>query len=540
MTIAILITVTCIRKELEMSNTVRSNSRKWWALFALSLGVFMSLLDVTIVNVALPIMAESFKTNFSNVQWVISAYTISYAVVILVVAKLGDMYGRKRIYLISMVIFVLASAINGLAPSLLILNIGRAIQAFGGAGLMSLALALVASLFDGKERGMALGILGSVMGILTVSGPLIGGILSESFGWPSIFYVNIPIGILAGILVYFTTKETPKYGEGQKIDFWGMILSSTAIFSAVYGLIQKENHAQLSWLNPQIAFWLIAAVVLLLVFIVVESRIEKPMMDLFLFKNKNFVGSIIVAFALGSGVYAMQIFITSMMENALSYAAFETGLRQVPMTIWSLILGPVAGYLTNKFSNRRTIAINLLVGAVGLLLFANAMTTQLSYQELILPLILLGVSNGLVNPLLNNAALADAKPDEIGMVSGLVNVFMQLGTSFGVVILGLSQSRTYDNHLHTFFNSFDVHLPSIEKIHNQLLAEGPFSSHSIMSQDIKAPMAIVKSVQHAASKAFYAGMNSVMLVSASILTVAAVLAFFLLKDGQAAKNLENN
>ncbi|CAK1227883.1 MFS family (AraJ) [Fructobacillus cardui] len=379
-----------------------------------------------------------------------------------------------------------------------------------------------------------------MLGISTVSGPLIGGILSESFGWPSIFYVNIPIGILAGILVYFTTKETPKYGEGQKIDFWGMILSSTAIFSAVYGLIQKENYAQLSWLNPQIAFWLIAAVLLLLAFIIVESRIEKPMMDLSLFKNKNFVGSIIVAFVLGSGVYAMQIFITSMMENALSYAAFETGLRQVPITIWSLILGPVAGYLTNKFSNRRTIAINLLVGAVGLLLFANAITTRLSYQELILPLILLGVSNGLVNPLLNNAALADAKPDEIGMVSGLVNVFMQLGTSFGVVILGLSQSKAYDSHLHTFFNSLDVHLPSIEKIKNQLLAEGPFSSHSIMLQDINAPMAIVKSVQHAALKAFYAGMNSVMLVSASILTVAAVLAFFLLKDGQAAKNLENN
>lgn len=487
----------------------------------------MSLLDVNIVNVAMPIMAQSFGTTFNDVQWVISAYTISYAVVILVLAKLGDMYGRKKMFLISMVVFVISSAVNGLAPNLLVLDIGRVVQAFGGAGLMTLSLALVASSFEGAERGVALGILGSVMGLSTLSGPLIGGILSETFGWPSIFYVNIPIGIFAAILVYITTKETPSYGEGQKIDFLGMLFSATSIFAAVYGLIQKENDPQMAWTNPKVAGWLILAVVLLAIFIFVESKVKKPMMNLTLFKNKNFVGAVIVAFTLGAAIYANNIFLTSLMQDFMGYSAFETGLRQVPMTMWSLILGPVTGYLGNKYSTKKLIAGGLLIGAVGFIIFANAMTTKLSYDQLILPLILLGVSNGLVNPLLNSAGLAGAAQEEVGMVSGLINVFMQLGISFGVVILGLAQTNDYTKYLNGHFTGQGTH-----GFKEALIDGGPFSGHSMIFSKAADKLPNLSDLQNVVAHAFYNGMRSLTYVSVIIIVVAAVLAYILLHDGE--------
>lgn len=173
--------------------TEEKSYKKWLALAAMSLGVFMALLDVTVVNVALPTMAVDFKTTFNNLQWVLNAYTIVFAVMLLIVSKLGDMFGRKKMFIASMFVFVIASAVNGMATSLTVLDIGRGVQAIGGSGLMSLAMALVASNFEGRERGTALGILGSVIGLSTASGPLVGGYLVEAFGWPSIFILMCPL-----------------------------------------------------------------------------------------------------------------------------------------------------------------------------------------------------------------------------------------------------------------------------------------------------------------------------------------------------------
>ncbi|GAP03408.1 ChaT1 protein [Fructobacillus pseudoficulneus] len=509
--------------------------KRWWALLALSLGVFMGLLDVNIVNVALPTMVKSFHTTFSNVQWVISSYTISYAVVILVLSKLADMYGRKKMFLTCMIIFVAASAMNGLASNLLVLNIGRAIQAFGGGGLMTISMALVASIFEGKERGFAMGILGSVMGLSTVAGPLIGGILSEAFGWPAIFYVNVPIGVFAAILVWFTVAETPSYGQGQKIDFVGMLLSAAAIFSAVYGLIQKEDNPHLSWSDPKIALWLVAGAVLLAIFITVELKIDKPMMNLTLFKNKNFVGAVIVAFALGSAIYANNVFLTSLMQNYMGYSAFDTGIRQIPLTMWALILGPLTGYLSSKFSTRKLISGSLFVAAISFLVFWNAMTTKLTYTDLLLPLVLLGISNALINPLLNNAGLAGAKPEEIGMTSGLINVFRQLGVSFGVVILGLAQTNQYDGHLN---NHLSVQGPAgdiVAGIKHVFVEAGPFAGHSLVYGSSFAHWPLLGKLQSVVSNAFFAGMRGLTAVSFFIVVIASLFAYVLLMDKDSDK-----
>lgn len=210
--------------------TTTPKRHQWLALTAMSMGVFMGLLDVTVVNVALPTMVNDFNTNFTNLQWVLNAYTLVYAVSLLIMSKLGDMYGRKKVFLGSLILFVLASTVNGMASNLIVLDIGRGIQAIGGAGMNSLSMALVASNFSGNKRGVALGILGSVIGMSTASGPLIGGFLVENFGWPSIFYVNVPVGIVAVIMTLTFVNETPSYGQHERIDFAGMLFSGLGLF----------------------------------------------------------------------------------------------------------------------------------------------------------------------------------------------------------------------------------------------------------------------------------------------------------------------
>ena len=301
---------------------------RWIALTAMGLGVFMGLLDVTVVNVALPTMARGFKTTFTDLQWVLNAYTLVYAVTLMIMSKLGDMYGRKKIFLGSLILFVVASAINGMAPSLFILDIGRGVQAIGGAGMMSLSMALVASNFSGKERGLALGILGSIIGVSSASGPLIGGYLVEHFGWPAIFFVNVPFGIIAVFLTVVYVRETPSYGKNHKIDLVGMILSAIGLFAVIYGLIVKEGHPHWAWTDARVSGLLISGIVVMIVFVFVEMRVEDPMIDIKMFKRPHFLGTIIVAFALGSGIYAYNAFLTALMQNYIGYSAVQTGVRQ--------------------------------------------------------------------------------------------------------------------------------------------------------------------------------------------------------------------
>lgn len=303
----------------------QTQAARWIALSAMGLGVFMGLLDVTVVNVALPTMAKGFNTTFTNLQWVLNAYTLVYAVTLMIMSKLGDMYGRKKIFLWSMILFVIASAINGMAPSLFILDISRGIQAVGGAGMMSLSMALVASNFDGKERGLALGILGSIIGVSSASGPLIGGYLVEHFGWPAIFYVNVPFGILAVILTIFYVRETPSYGKDHKIDLAGMFLSAIGLFAVIYGLIVKEGHPHWAWVDGRVSGLIAGGIVIMAFFVWVEMRVEDPMIDIKMFKRPHFLGTILIAFALGSGIYAYNAFLTALMQNYIGYSAVQTG-----------------------------------------------------------------------------------------------------------------------------------------------------------------------------------------------------------------------
>ena len=510
--------------------TEEKSYKKWLALAAMSLGVFMALLDVTVVNVALPTMAIDFKTTFNNLQWVLNAYTIVFAVMLLIVSKLGDMFGRKKIFIASMFVFVIASAINGMASSLLVLDIGRGVQAIGGSGLMSLAMALVASNFEGRERGTALGILGSVIGLSTASGPLVGGWLVEAFGWPSIFYINVPVGIVAVIMTWINVKETPSYGKGQSIDFLGMLLSAAALFSAVYGLIQKETNVHWSWTDMRIAGWLIAGFVLAVIFVLVELKVKTPMMNLKMFKSINFVGAVIVAFTLGAGVYAINAYLTGLMQNYMGYTAFQTGLRQLVISIWSLVLGPVTGILGNKYSKKWMMSGALLLGGIGFLLLANAMTTKLEFIDLVPAMILMGITNAIVNPMLNTAGLEGVAPQEMGMAAGLLNVFRQFGVSIGVVMLGLTQTNHYEKYLNAHLDSVKMPEAAATGLHKALVEAGPFSGHAVAFSDRLSQAPFAHAFQQVVLNAYDKGMAAVGVTAAITVFIGAIGAAVFMRE----------
>lgn len=503
--------------------------RKWLALAALSIGVFMGLLDVTVVNVALPTMQKAFNAPFNDLQWILSSYTIVFAIMLLILSKFGDMYGRKKVFLISIIVFIITSALNGLAPNLVMLDISRAVQAIGGAGMMSLSMALVASNFDGPTRGIALGIMGSVIGLAAASGPLVGGLLVETLGWQAIFYVNVPVGIIAVTMTILFVQETPSYGKNQRIDFLGMILSALTLFCAIFGLIQKENNVHLTWTNIHIGGWLVLALITLIIFIIVEMKLPYPMMNLRMFKKRNFVGAIIVAFILGAGMYAMNTFITILMQNYLGWSAFETGIRQLTISVWSLFLGPLTGFLGQKYAKKWLIALGLTGTAIGYLLLVANLSLTMGYLQLVPMMVLMGIGNAIVNPLLNTAGLEGIPLPEMGMASGLMNVFRQFGVSFGIVILGLVQTNTYENRLAS--NLATIKLPSdlLVKIQASLNTAGPFGGHMIVFDQRLAHLQQIDALRKIVLQAYNSGLTTILICGAGLTLIGAVSALWLLK-----------
>lgn len=516
----------------------QTNAARWIALTAMGLGVFMGLLDVTVVNVALPTMAKGFKTTFTDLQWVLNAYTLVYAVTLMIMSKLGDMYGRKKIFLGSMILFVIASAVNGMAPSLLILDISRGVQAIGGAGMMSLSMALVASNFSGKERGLALGILGSIIGVSSASGPLIGGYLVEHFGWPAIFYVNVPFGILAVILTLFYVRETPSYGKDHKIDLAGMSLSAIGLFAIIYGLIVKEGHPHWAWTDGRVSGLIIGGVVVMIFFVFIEMRVEDPMIDIKMFKRPHFLGTILIAFALGSGIYAYNAFLTALMQNYIGYSAVQTGVRQLAISAWSLFLGPVAGILSSRYSKKWMIVWSMFVGGAGFLLMANSISPTVTFVELWPGMVLMGIANGMVNPLLNTAGMEGTLPQDMGMVSGLLNVFRQFGTTVGVVGLGLIQDAQYENHLNAHMPDLEMPAKVMSSIKDALINAGPFSGHTIAFSDRMAHAPFAKALQKIVIHAYDNGMAAVAVTSGVIVIVGGVGAALLMKNHVDSVHLE--
>ncbi len=405
--------------------------RKWWTLIAVSVAIFMLLLDITVVNVALPDIQRSLHSSFSDLQWVVNAYALTLAALLLTSGAVSDLIGRKRVFLAGLFVFTGASAVCGLSTTPLMLNLARAVQGTGGAMMFSTALALIAAAFHGKERGTAFGVFGAVTGAAVAVGPVLGGIITSGIGWKWIFFVNVPIGAVA-VFVTVTQVEDSRDPNASGVDWAGLITFSGSLFMLVYALVQGN---QKGWGSTEIVALLIGSAVLMGAFLVAERLQSRPMLDLALFRRPAFAGANIVAFALSGSFFAMFLYLTLYIQDVLGYSPIQAGLRFLPTTLLSFAVAPIAGKLSVRMPVRILLGSGLLL--VGLGLVAMTTITASSHWTVLIPaFVLAGAGVGLVNPPLASTAIGVVPHERSGMASGINSTFRQVGIATGIAGLG--------------------------------------------------------------------------------------------------------
>jgi EmrB/QacA subfamily drug resistance transporter len=410
---------------------MEQDRNRWWTLGAVCVATFMLLVDITIVNVALPAIAKDLHSSFTDLQWVVDAYALSLASLLLTAGSLADLFGRRRIFIVGLGLFTASSLLCGLATSPNFLNVARALQGIGGAAMFATALALLAQAFTGRERGTAFGIWGATIGAAVAIGPLVGGFLTEHVSWQSIFLINLPIGI-AAILVTLAKVGESSDPEHGGIDWAGLVTFSGGLFLLVFALVRGNAEG---WTSGLIVGFLVGAAVLLVTFVVVESRREKPMLDLSLFRRPAFAGASMVAFCLSAGMFSLFLYITLYLQNTLSLSPLETGVRFLPMTAVSFFAAPLAGKLQSRFPMRWLFLVGMGMVGTGLLLM-RAVDATSGWTALLAGFIVTGAGIGFTNPSLATTAVGVVTPQRSGMASGINNTFRQVGIATGIAALG--------------------------------------------------------------------------------------------------------
>ena len=487
--------------------------RKWWTLIAVCVATFMLLLDITVVNVALPDIQKDLHASLSSLQWVVDAYSLTLAAFLLTAGSLADRVGRRRVFTFGFAIFTLASFLCGISGNATLLNLARGLQGVGGAAMFATSLALIAQEFQGQERGTAIGAWGATIGGAVAVGPLIGGGITEGLGWEWIFFVNVPIGI--GAIILTTTKlANLKAPDAEPIDWPGLVTFSLGLFGLIFGLIRGNPEG---WSSAKIVVSLGAAVVLLVAFVVIELKRENAMLDMSLFRKPAFAGVSVVAMALSAGMFAMFLYITLYMQDVLGYSPLATGVRFLPLTLVSFFVAPVAGRLSARIPVRALLGVGLALVGTGLVL-QHGISLGDTWTTLLAGFILQGVGIGMVNPGIASTAIGVVAPARAGMASGVNNTFRQVGIATGVAALG----AVFQSAISTKLSELAPQAPSS-------FADA-VSAGSAQSAIQAAPPGARAQLTTAANQAFISGFNEILLIGAIIAFIGAVLGFALVRS----------
>ena len=404
---------------------------KWWTLIAVCVGTFMLLLDVTIVVVALPDIQRALHAGFSDVQWVVDAYALALASFLLTSGVLADRYGRRRLFLIGLVVFTAGSLLCGLAQTPLMLILSRAGQGLGGAIMFATSLALLGHSFRGRDRGVAFGVWGAITGVAVSLGPILGGLITTGISWRGIFLVNVPVGIAALAVTRWRVDESRAQHPGRP-DFAGFVLLTLGLVGLIYGLIRA---GETGWGDSAAIAALAAGGVLLVGFLLAERVVPDPMFDLSLFRKPTFVGGLCAAFAMNGSLFAMLLYLVLYLQDLLGYSALATGTRLLISSGSMLVAATVAGRLSERVSARWLIGPGLLAVGIGLLMMAG-LNGDSSWTHLIPGFIVSGVGAGFVNPPLASTAIGVVEPERAGMASGINSTFRQIGLATSIAALG--------------------------------------------------------------------------------------------------------
>ncbi len=489
--------------------------RKWRALIVVCVAVFMLLLDITVVNVALPPIQRELRTSFTDLQWVIDAYALMLATVMLNAGTLGDLLGRKRVFAAGVALFTLASALCGSATTPLFLILARGAQGIGGAAMFAVSLAIISQEFHGRERGTAFGIWGATVGAAVAIGPLVGGALTTWAGWRWIFFVNLPIGVgcVAGALRVLHESRDEEHGG---FDLPGFVTLTGGLFALVLGLLRGNDWG---WSSGREVGLFAAAAALLLAFGVVETRQESPMFDFSLFRVPTFTGAQITAFAISAGMFSQFLYLTLYLQNVLGYSPIAAGVRFLPLSVLSFFTAPIAGRLSARIPVRVLLGGGLALVGLSLLLMWGIKDSS-GWTTLLAGFLVGGVGIGLVNAPLASTAVSVVEPRRAGMASGINNTFRQVGIATGIAALGAIFQSRISAHVAATGRVPAARVPELA----QAIASGG------AKQALQAvPAQFRREATAVARSAFISGLNEILLVAAIAVFVGAVLAFALIR-----------
>jgi EmrB/QacA subfamily drug resistance transporter len=416
----------------------------WAVLIVMSLGFFMTLLDLTIVNIAIPDMISRLNASLDGVLWVINAYALVLAVLLITAGRLGDLWGQRRLFIVGVTLFTLASAACGASPTVGWLITFRALQGVGAALLLPQTLAILTTVFPPQRRGAAFGIWGAVAGVATIAGPTLGGLLVSAFDWRYIFFINLPIGI-AVIALSFILIPDVKVGARHRLDVTGVVLATAGLLAICYGLVegQKYNWGQITSFIS-IPLVIAAGVVILAVFLLVQARTQdkEPLVPFALFRDRNFSLMNWVSGVLSVGMMGIFLPFTIYLQSALGFSALKAGLTLAPASIISMFVAPVAGRMTDKIGGKYILLSGLMLFAVGFGLTAVIATTTSQWQDFIWALAIAGVGMGCTFAPMTTVAMRNIEPRVAGAASGMINTVRQVGAVIGTAAVGaLLQNR---------------------------------------------------------------------------------------------------
>ncbi|MDH6136337.1 EmrB/QacA subfamily drug resistance transporter [Kitasatospora sp. MAA4] len=491
---------------------------RWWTLGIVSIATFMLMLDLTVVNVALPDLRTTLGADFSALQWVMDAYALTLAAFLLTGGSLADRLGRKRVYIAGFAIFTAASLACGAAQGIVALNVARGVQGVGAAILFAVGPALIGQEFRGKDRAMAFGVFGGVSGLAIAFGPLIGGALTDGIGWRWIFLVNVPIGIVAMVLGTLRITES-RDPSAHRVDWAGLLVFSAALTLLVLGFLRGENQG---WASAMIIGTFAAAAALLVVFTLIERRLgEAAMLDLGLFRNVTFIGisvTTLLANAAGMSAIFLQV---SYMQNVLGFSPLATGVRFLPMTLMLFVAAAVTGGLTVRVPQRLLVGIGTGLISTGLFLVTLVHPSS-AWTALLPSMLVTGLGMGMFNPPRSSLAIGVAEPAKAGMAAGIGETFQQVGIAIGIAGFG----ALFQHRVSAAFAAS----PAGSQLGAQAQQAGKAVAAGAGNElATTVPAALAAPVREAARVAFVHGLGDVLVGGGAVAAVGALVAFLFIR-----------
>ena len=496
-------------------------ARKWWTLIAVSVATFMLLLDITVVNTALPSIQKDLGASFTDLQWVIDAYTLALAAVVLTAGSIADRIGRRAVFAAGLGLFALASLAAGVSPDATFLNISRAVQGIGAAAMFAVSLALVAQEFPaGKERATAMGVYGASIGVAVAIGPLVGGAITSSLGWRWVFFINVPIGI-AAIAVTFAKLRESRDPNATRVDWLGLATFSTGLLMLVLALVRGNDEG---WGSPLIVALLTGAAAMLAAFAVIEQRVAEPMLPLGLFRRRAFTGVQLAALAVSASLFALFLYLTLYLQNYLGYSPLQAGLRYLPITLAPFFVAPLAVALMARVQARVLLAVGLAATGAGLLLMGG-LSTSSSWTALLPGFLVAGIGVGLLNPVIADVALSVVSKDRSGMAAGINDTFRQVGISIGVAAWGaIFLAKGADK-----ISTLTAGTPTAAGDHPRQLLEAA-SNGQLGSAIAHLPQGAQAIAASATREGFLSGLNVILVIGAVVAFAGAIFALWLVRE----------